>query len=190
MTLVFDTETTGRCDHKNPDEPDMQPRLLQFGAVILGDDGVERGCVNFLVKPFGFEIPAEATAIHGITKEMAGEFGVSLAGVLTLFERWVLRSRILVAYNCDFDRIVMANEFRRMGRDVPFAGDHVWVDPMKLAMDVCKLPGGFRGEYKWPRLAEASEIILGVKPDKSHDALADVRTTVALFRKLRPVELV
>ncbi len=105
----FDLETTGT----DPTEA----RIVTASVVLAGRHlgVVER---SWLVDP-GVEIPAEATAIHGITTEQARREGLpameavpAIAGLAA--ELW--RTGIpVVIYNAAYDLTVLDRELRRQG---------------------------------------------------------------------------
>ena len=74
MDLFFDTETTGFPNKKSPLDDPSQPHLVQLGAVLC-DGRVVRAQLDLIVNP-GVPIPEKATAVHGITDEMAAKCGV------------------------------------------------------------------------------------------------------------------
>ena len=79
-TIVFlDTETTGLpTNWKAP--YDQWPRMVSLAYQLTGISYVEEN--EFIIKPDGYEIPKEASDIHGITTEIAIEKGVDLQMVL------------------------------------------------------------------------------------------------------------
>jgi DNA polymerase III epsilon subunit-like protein len=194
MTLIFDTETSGKADFKAPPEAPQQPRLVQLAALLLDSELTEVGSMNFIIKPVGFTISDEVAKIHGITQAKAEAVGVSEHGVLLLFREWLLMSKRIVAHNLKFDGFILGKAF---------AVHQLVVDKMPepyctmlASMNVCQLPGNFPGQYKWPSLQEAHEILLGEPFTGAHDAFADVRACARIYThlihgdrpKARPVE--
>src|SRR4051812_33918584 len=106
--LAFDTETTGT-------DPETA-RIVTAAAVVI--DPAEGSVKNekWLADP-GVEIPAEATAVHGITTEYAQKHGlhaVEVAYDLTRFLAEALEAGIpLIAYNGSYDFTVLDRECRR-----------------------------------------------------------------------------
>src|SRR5512136_1568323 len=88
--VVVDTETTGQ-------RPGID-RVVQFAAVRF-EHGKVTAEFETLVDP-GIPIPAEATAIHGITDEMVRDAPRALPGDAIA----ICRDAQLAAYNADFDR--------------------------------------------------------------------------------------
>ncbi len=107
--LGFDTETTG---------VDVARDRIVSAAVVLRVPGVRTDVRTWLVDP-GVDIPAEATAIHGITTAQARHQGRAPAPALeeiaaTLAEH--LRAGApVVAYNAAYDLSLLDAELERHG---------------------------------------------------------------------------
>ncbi len=184
MILFFDTETTGKADFKRPSDHPCQPHLVQFAAVACDNDGKILHKVKVLVKPEMWEIPPEASAIHGVTQEHACKYGIWGGVALLMFNQLCMNAKLLVAFNNDFDVLVMeklASEIGKMTRTS--ALDQF--DVMKAMTPVCQIPSPYReGEFKWPKLTEAYQHAFK-KGFDAHDALADVMATKELYFWLR-----
>ena len=79
--LFFDTETTGVPKNYKAPSSDLENwscRLVQLSWIVKNDKQEELSRGNFIVKPDGFEIPTEASDIHGITTEKALAEGLEL----------------------------------------------------------------------------------------------------------------
>jgi DNA polymerase-3 subunit epsilon len=76
MILFFDTETTGLPDYRMPPEHECQPSIVQIAMSLTDDAGTERASASMVVQVIGREIPTAASKVHGITTQMAAEFGV------------------------------------------------------------------------------------------------------------------
>ena len=85
--LFFDTETTGLPkDWKAPVEQlDNWPRLVQIAWQVFNQEGDLLEEHEYIIKPIGFIIPSEASAVHKITTEKALESGVDLLTILNVF---------------------------------------------------------------------------------------------------------
>ena len=79
MYLFFDTETTGLPKNWKAPVSDTSnwPRLVQLAYLTFSETGVLQKAVDYVVKPEGFSIPADASQIHGITTARANSTGVS-----------------------------------------------------------------------------------------------------------------
>jgi DNA polymerase III epsilon subunit-like protein len=185
--LFFDTETTGlpkSRDARNHDV-DNWPRLVQLSWLLVGQDG----CVvrNRLVIPWGFEIPAEATKVHGVTNAMAAEEGISIKEAMMEFMVAAEMADLLIGHGVYFDKSVVGAELIRMDMEAAyeiFKGVKRF-DTMQKSTKICKLPhaNGRKG-YKWPKLQELHKHLFGVEFEDAHDAYADVQATVRCYDAL------
>lgn len=180
MKLFFDTETTGKADFRSPPDADHQPRLVQLGAILTDDAGKELSAINLIIEPNGFEIPEEASRVHGITTEIARNYGVDLEVALSIFERLAKKPQVIAAHNIEFDLLIMRGELLRCGfEEDPFEGAQLFCT-MDAMTPICRLPGNY-GDFKWPRLQEAHKHAFGVEFEGAHDAMADVRACARLY---------
>ena len=120
MILFFDTETTGLPDFKARSDEPTQPHLVQLALVLHGDDGAEIRGKAWIVKPDGWTITPELTAIHGISHERAMDEGIPEDEVMENYIQAQNRSTLRVAHNESFDRRIMRIAMLRYGiqRDV------------------------------------------------------------------------
>lgn len=150
----FDLETTGIKIGRD--------RIVQIGIVRLLVDGT-RTSYQTLVNP-GMPIPAEATAVHGIT-----DADVADAPALEDVAREVLDELAgcdLAGFNClRFDIPFLAEELHRVGRD--------WDSSSLRVVDVQRIYHRME-----PRnLSAALKYYCGREHEGAHDALADVEAT-------------
>lgn len=150
----FDLETTGIKIGRD--------RIVQIGIVRLLVDGT-RTSYQTLVNP-GIPIPAEATAVHGIT-----DADVADAPALEDVAREVLDALVgcdLAGFNClRFDIPFLAEELHRVGRD--------WDSSTLRVVDVQRIYHKME-----PRnLGAALKYYCGREHEGAHDALADVQAT-------------
>jgi len=106
--LGFDTETTG---------VDIETDRIVTAALVRRDaDGTQ--VQTWLIDP-GVEIPAAASAIHGITTEQARATGadpvVALEEIADAIAEALLRDIPVVAYNATFDLCLLDAELERHG---------------------------------------------------------------------------
>lgn len=177
--LIFDTETAGLpLNYAAPYTNTANwPRLVQVAwALYLGQELVVSR--SRLVRPAGFEIPAAATAIHGITTAQALAEGLSLADVLTEIADAVTAVATLAGHNLPFDEAVLSAEYHRAGQPVPFTPQHTRLDTMRLSTNLVKLVGP-RGGYKWPKLNELHAWLFGQDFAGAHGAAADTAACAA-----------
>lgn len=106
--LCFDTETTG------PDP--ATARLVTFALVQISPEGERVTSRAGIVDP-GVEIPAEATAVHGISTERARAEGArpaaALRTVAAAFYGAMMDRTPVCAYNAAYDLTVLDHEVMR-----------------------------------------------------------------------------
>jgi DNA polymerase-3 subunit alpha len=194
MILIFDTETTGLP--RNYDAPmsdlDNWPRVVQLAWQLHEPGGKLISHGNLVVKPTGFTVPFIAAKIHGITTEIAEEFGVDCLTALEQFESDLNRSTIVSGHNISFDINTLGAEFLRQNFGNVFEGKTVF-DTKELSTDFCAIPGGKGGKFKWPTLGELYRKLFQEPMVEAHDAAFDVDATAKCFfglleHKLIPLE--
>lgn len=171
----LDFETTG------PDPRSIDTRIVQAALVVLDPDGTVHPSSWVVTVDPGCDIPAEATAVHGITTGQARDEGLPTAEVVARLAD-NLASMIdggypLVVYNAAFDITILAREMAVIGRHWPH--DLRVIDPF-----ICDkhLDRYRRGSRKLVDVAALYGVELG--GDQAHDAMADAiaagRTALAM----------
>ncbi len=187
--LFFDTETTGlpkKFSVPPEQDPDNWPRIVQIAWAGYDDAGREEFVRDCIIAPDGFEIPADAARIHGITTERARAEGGPIAPVLEAFVGDAGRCGQLVAHNADFDLPIITAECIRYDIEHPLAATPAFCTmKSREVIKHCKIPNKWRQGYKWPRLDELHTVCFGEGFDGAHDALADVRACSRCFFALR-----
>lgn len=189
MILFFDTETTGKADFKAAFSAKHQPNLVQIGACLCDEDGTERAVLDLIIKPDGWEIPADVSAIHGITQELAERCGVASIAALRVFAAMLSRADLIVAHNISFDVLVMSAAFYRLSLLHPQAAKEVErIDKvnrfctMGATTNILKLPGPYG--FKWPKLTEAYRHFFNEDFEGAHNAMVDVRACARVYFEL------
>lgn len=183
--LAFDIESTGVNAHE---DRVVTATLVEF------QPGKRPVATNWLVNP-GIEIPAEATAVHGVTTEHARAHGVSpdqalfeLSGRIAL---WLGHRRPVVAFNAAYDLTMIEAENRR--NNIPTLAERLapkgigpvidpmvidrHVDPYRKKACACgcgatnKTLGGCCTHYRVPLVA-------------AHTSESDAASAVRLFRAI------
>ena len=180
MYLVFDTETTGIA---------ADSHIVQIAMVQLDSGFQEIRTYSEIIRPDNYEIPQQATDIHGITTEYALRVGVPIEHSLDAFDEMCAKSSVLVAHNIDFDLRMIKSTLTRLNR-YDTTNDLSHYCTMKSSRDCVKLPPtermvrAGRNYYKSPKLEEAYHYFNGESFDNAHDALADVWATVSVLSHL------
>lgn len=158
--VFFDLETTGTNIASD--------RIVQIGAVKIFPDGKQEE-KNVLLNPT-IPIPKEVSSIHGITDEMVKD-KPTFRQIAKNFAIW-LEGSDLAGFNSDnFDIPLLVEEFLRVGIDFPYKDTH-FVDMLKIERIVNS-----------HRLGDTYERYTGEVLENAHDAMADVKATIAIFEK-------
>ncbi|MEO7148298.1 MAG: exonuclease domain-containing protein [Terrimesophilobacter sp.] len=157
---VFDLETTG-IDVATA-------RIVSANLSVIGNTGeiVER--LDWLADP-GIEVPAAATAVHGISTERARNegrpaadvVGEIVAAIRSLFSR----GYALTVYNAPYDLTLLRHEATRHGIE-PLDRPHPVIDPLVIDRAVDRYRKG-------KRTLETAATVYGVDLTDAHDAGAD-----------------
>ena len=163
--LFFDTETTGLSD---------RAEIIEVGIV----DSEGKTILESLVRPRR-RIPADASAIHGISNEMVREapaWADVWPEVRELFE-----GRRVGIFNAEFDLRMMRQSHQQHGL--------MWEELGGSAFCVMKMYARFYGELqgirnaKWQSLKNAGRQC-GILLPNSHRAVGDAQLTCAVFRHM------
>lgn len=126
----FDTETTGTS---------VETDRIVTACVVHVGGGVEPAATNWLTDADGVDIPAEATAVHGVTTDHAHTHGTpaaeAVSNIVAALAQTAVAGVPVVAMNAPFDLTILDREARRHGlptlTDVAGASLRV-VDPRVL----------------------------------------------------------
>lgn len=109
---VLDLESTGVDTANDRIVTAYVGELDAFGNVIGGRE--------WLIRPDGFEIPAGATAVHGITTKYAREHGQDFAEAMSEIAVALTGSGVAVSgHNLAYDMSLLAHELHRAGYPDP-----------------------------------------------------------------------
>lgn len=160
VIAVFDTETTGI-------QPDTT-RIVSAHVSVLNPYGEVEDRSDWLIN-CGIEIPAQATAVHGITTERMRAEGAPAADsvyeILTKIQGFLSAGIGVVAYNAAYDFTILNREAIRYGFD-PLELPRPIIDPLIIDKQVDKYRKG-------KRTLEAASAHYGVELTGAHDASAD-----------------
>lgn len=186
LTLVFDTETTGKADFKaaQANRLHCQPYIVQLGAILYLERQVVAE-VNMLIDPtFKGErmpIPPGASEVHGVSDAMVEAAGFDHKIAVPLFNQMLRKADRLVAHNMQFDLLMARAMFTRIAASHDTLLGVPKVCTMLSAKPVLKLPGKY-GDYKWPSLDEAYRHLVDADGfEGAHDAMVDVRAAAAVL---------
>lgn len=173
--IAFDTESTG-VDPKTA-------RILQAAIVTDDPTGFIQEDDRIIYIDPGIEIPVEASAIHGLTRERLASLDAlpSISGIPFIAHLLRCRAEVrgfpLVIYNATYDFPLLLAELSRIDGLTHCNKQPLILDPLVIdrALDKCR---------KGSRKLEAVAAHYGVKLDGAHDAGADARAAVGIMRAL------
>lgn len=184
MILFFDTETAGLPRNWKAPVNDIHnwPRMVQLAWATFTPQGNYISGGNYIVRPDGFTIPAEASKVHRITTERALTEGLALQEVMSRFAAALSHTTHVVAHNINFDKSIVGAEFIRTGISHSLFQRKL-ICTMQATTDFCALPGNWG--YKWPTLSELHFKVFGEYFEEAHDGFADVRAMARCFWELQ-----
>lgn len=170
---VFDTETTG-LDTRHA-------RIVTAFVGLIGAEGESLESHLWLVNP-GVPIPEQASAVHGVTTEMAQRDGRApqdaVGEMCQLLRGYFERGIAVVAYNASYDFSILHHEAVRHGIS-PIADPRPIIDPLVLDRKV----DTYRKGKRTLGMAAAHYV---VRLEDSHtadaDAIAAGRVAQAIIR--------
>jgi DNA polymerase III subunit epsilon len=163
--VAFDTETTGLWAPSN--------RVVELAAVKFRVDSDEIETYESLINP-GRPIPAETTAIHGITDEMVAE-APSSGEVMTRFVEFCGCDSILIAHNAPFDISFIGSELDRAGMGYP---SNLILDTVDIFRRY------FPGQPSYSLLSLSQQF--GISQSQEHRGLSDSNLVRMLFKVALP----
>ena len=186
MYLIFDTETTGLPKNWNAPitDSDNWPRCIQLAWQVHNELGELVEVKNFIIKPEGFDIPFNASKIHGISTERALKTGQDLTFVLTEFNEALSKAKFVIGHNVNFDLNIVGAEFHRVGAESPMMEMEKLDSCSETTATLCQIPGGRGGKFKLPKLQELHQFLFQEEFAEAHNASADVEATARCFLEL------
>lgn len=194
--LLVDTETTGLPFYgsAHPADAPYQPRMCAIAMALLEDDGTELDRFSALIKPVSWPLYDEifvknmdgACKVHGLTFERLEAEGIPIEEAWSAWDRFYQQAGYVCGYNVWFDHKVARGEWKRLRHPIPFR-DKQGICLMKGATEPCgierKSPGG---GFKFPKLSEAVQILLGREHVRAHDVESDLNAEIEIYRYLSP----
>lgn len=168
MYLFFDTETTGL----------ENPKLVQLAYILSDETGKIIEQNDFIVQPYGFQIPEDAVKFHGITTEMAFENGVKISEALDNFKRVLNKAENVIAHNIAFDVKVMNLAFEKMGSRQLFLKKNLICTANHIKPTIL-FPSFWKKISNRQTLSSLYYNLFNEKLDNAHTANAD---TIALYK--------
>ena len=142
---------------------------------------------DYINVPNNINITPESFNVHGISKEICKEKGISIVDALNKFNRFMIMSDKIVGHNIEFDiRMVLAESYRN-NINMVFNVENV-ICTMKESVNVCKIKFNCKKTgkefYKFPRLNELYFHYYGKEPKNTHNSLVDILLCLVCFGNL------
>lgn len=189
MYLFFDTETTGLPKNWKAPLSDINnwPRMIQLAYIVYDENEKRVHGQDMIILPENFDIPEEASKIHGITTDKAKKFGKVIGDVLMDLAYCLSHTQTVIAHNISFDEAIVGCEFVRIKKENPLERKSK-ICTMKAATNFCKLPTAHG--FKWPKLIELHRALFSSDFDGAHDARNDIEATAKCFFEMKKRGLV
>lgn len=179
---IIDTETSGLFDFAQPADAAGQPRLAALAIIVIeppSETAIEH---TFLIRPDGWAMSPEVTAINGLTTEYLAAHGIPVADAISVYASLIDGGCIVAAFNAQFDTKIMRGEMRRAGIPDRFESTPN-ICLMRGLTQHCRVPKKTGNGYKFPKLSEACAYFKLEQP-AAHSAMGDARSAFALFREM------
>jgi len=189
--FVFDTETTGFINKKDPNL-DNQPQVIQFAGILWEIkenqetwiwEWKEEKRVDILINPEK-PIPFASSQVHhlyDIDVKDKKNFEQQYEEIIKLINE----PDVIVGHNIEYDENMIKLELRRLEKEYEYRPKQV-VCTMNESTNFCKLPK--RDDkakwYKRPKLGELHKVLFKEYFIWAHDAMVDVEATVKCFVEL------
>lgn len=189
MEFFFDTETTGlpeRVGRKYAPYSDVgkyaNSRIVSISWMVTKNHRLVNQAY-FVIKPDGFVVSTESTAIHGITNAYAVENGCSIHDVFKALGDVLPLCCTLIAHNIDFDMHILKSELFRYGykdliRQID-ATHHVCT--MKKGKEVMK-------KRTFPKLQVLYKFLYDEDMENAHNAQYDTYYCFKCYTKMFPLD--
>jgi len=194
--LVFDTETTG-LPKKSGMAPQLEeesyyPHIVQLSYIVY--DGItntiDKIYDQIITIPDNIVISEESIKLHGITREIMNEKGVSIKRALESFIGDFYKADTIVGHNVSFDKMMIHVEMLRNGfpNVDAFTSTNKFYCTMKTTVELCAIKTNYRNSVKtynkFPKLIELYTHLFSKTPTKLHNSLNDVVLCLQCYCKL------
>ena len=178
---VIDFETTGLL--KSAPHPELQPYITEIACVIINERFEELGSFVTRLNP---DIDPNKWEEGAIKTTGIGPDDVAKEPTYFMkhhdFANFVLGCDTWGGFNCPFDQQVLRWELIRNGFECAFPWPPATFDVMRRSARKIEMQG--RNGLKNPKLGEAYKHFTGKEMPNAHEALADVRHTIDVWRHL------
>ena len=163
--VIIDLETTGLGS---------DAELIEISII----DSKGNTLLDTLVQPHSHDIPASATAIHGISNSDVK--GAPYWSDIYREARQIMHQRHVITYNAAFERRILDQTCRAYGLQQTNFWQSSFMCAMESYADFRKVPCPKHG-YKWHKLSDAARHEGLELPNNLHRSLADAQLTLSLI---------
>jgi DNA polymerase-3 subunit epsilon len=198
--LFYDTETTGLPLFKEPSEHPDQPHIVQLAAFLVDLNTRETlASMDVIVRPDGWVIPDEMTAIHGITTEKALRLGIPEPQAVDMLRALQENAGLRVGHNEPFDARMVRIAAKRFadprdpGLVIPPSDEwkaRAAACTAQLSHPILQLPptANMRGGHKTPSLVEAYQHFFGQDYPGQHTARGDALACMRVYFAIQDLQ--
>lgn len=116
FTLIFSCSTTNITTNNSQKNNDIEEKKLsRIEWRILDSENELIEYCNFLIKPYNYDIPQQATDIHGISHNIAYEHGKNIEDILIAFRNRIEISDYVSNNDLSQDIKTLKSEYEKMG---------------------------------------------------------------------------
>jgi DNA polymerase-3 subunit epsilon len=191
MTIIaFDFETNGLPLWNVASDDPRQPHIVQMALVAYTDTGLEMTHDCVIVRPDGWTITPELTAIHGISYQRAMDEGIPEKAAAEMYLDTMTDAVLRVAHNINFDvriaRIALLRSgyarglIEKLEARPQFCTCETAKPIVKAPLTQKQIAAGFGG-FKSPNLAETMRHFFDEEIKGAHDALVDARCSGRIY---------
>ena len=163
IITAIDFETTGKIPKGLRDLGHANfPRAVSVGAIQLTHRWQIITEFSAIILPEGFDIPEDATKVHGISTEMALSEGITFDRAFGVLDGLFETSDAVLSHNWEFDGQIYSSECWKRKRQMKLPGKQICT--MKGGAQMMKIPGRY-GDYKWPSLHDLYVFLFGKEND-------------------------
>lgn len=171
--LFLDTEFTGFDINED--------HLVQVAWVMTDLEGNVLKNATYMVRPEGYEIPEESTAIHHINTEQAATYGYPIKVVMEVFRSDLLKCCCCVGYSLYSDLAFIKKAWKEsLEAKYPYWPTIDLVDYEKTVRELLN----YEEDSRTISLATMYLLLFGESMTRAHNAMNDAMATCRCFWRL------
>ena len=181
--LFLDTETTGLPNRDQNWEADYGafPHVVSIAWIIANSTGKEIDREYHIIKPNGWDVPPDATKIHGISTQEATDKGIDSKIVFKALLHDASKCETIIGHNVHFDTSIIKANMLRLG-----FGKERFCDILSKEKRYCTMmkSTSLLRLKKWPKLGELHKSLFNEEMQDAHSAIGDILAVKRIYYKL------